>query len=100
MLERKLGMEEWEAQRLADLFKIFSDPTRIKILFALLTSELCVGELALLLDMNQSAISHQLRIIKESKLITSRREGQMVIYSLADDHVRRIISQGKEHMEE
>lgn len=100
MSQKELEIQEWQAQGLAGFFKIFGDATRIKILFALLSSELCVGELAEVLNMNQSAISHQLRIIKESGLITSRREGQMVIYSLADDHVKRILSQGKEHIEE
>ncbi len=100
MEKEKSKNDELQVQRLADFFKIFGDSTRVKILLELLASEACVGDLAQTLNMNQSAISHQLRIIKESKLITSRREGQTVIYSLADDHVKTIISQGIEHIRE
>ena len=85
---------------LADLFKIFGDSTRIKILYALLRSELCVCDIADLLGLTQSAISHQLRALKNARLVKSRREGKTVFYSLADDHVSRIISQGMEHVEE
>lgn len=85
---------------LADLFKIFSDSTRIKILYALFEAELCVCDIAQLLGMNQSAISHQLRLLKQSKLVRYRREGKAVLYSLADGHVRTIINQGMEHVAE
>lgn len=85
---------------LADLFKIFGDSTRIKILYALLRSELCVCDIADLLGLTQSAISHQLRILKQNKLVKNRREGKSIFYSLADDHVRTIIAQGLEHIEE
>lgn len=85
---------------LADLFKIFADSTRIKILYALLESELCVCDIAQMLGMNQSAISHQLRVLKQSKLVKYRREGKAVLYSLADGHVRTILDQGMEHVEE
>ena len=85
---------------LADLFKLFGDSTRMKILFALMESELCVCAIAELLGMTQSAISHQLKILKQNKLVKSRREGKSVFYSLADDHVRTIIAQGQEHIEE
>ena len=85
---------------LGDLFKVFGDTTRIKIMFALFESELCVCAIAELLGMEQSAISHQLKILKQSKLVKSRREGKSVFYSLADDHVRSIIAQGREHIEE
>jgi len=85
---------------LADLFKIFGDSTRIRILFVLFESEVCVCDLAEALDMTQSAISHQLRILKQNKLVKSRREGKSVFYSLADDHVRTIVGQGLEHIEE
>lgn len=85
---------------LAELFKIFGDSTRIKILYALLESELCVCDLAKLLEVTQSAVSHQLRVLKASKLVKFRREGKTVYYSLADDHVTRILSQGMEHIEE
>lgn len=85
---------------LAELFKIFGDSTRIKILYALLEHELCVCDLASLLDVTQSAVSHQLRVLKASKLVKFRREGKVIFYSLADEHVIRILSQGMEHIEE
>ena len=84
----------------ADLFKAFSDTTRIKILYALFESELCVGDLAQLLDVSQSAVSHQLRLLKASKLVKFRRDGKTVFYSLDDDHVRSMIALGMEHVEE
>lgn len=83
---------------LADLFKIFGDTTRIKILYVLFESEMCVCDIATLLGMTQTAISHQLKVIKQSKLIRSRREGKTIFYSLADDHVRTIMNQGMEHI--
>ena len=85
---------------LAELFKIFGDSTRIKILYALLERELCVCDIAKLMDVTQSAVSHQLRVLKSSKLVKFRREGKTVYYSLADEHVIRILSQGMEHIEE
>ena len=85
---------------LVDLFKVFGDTTRIKILYALFESELCVGDIALVLGMSQSAVSHQLRVLKDSKLIKFRREGKVIFYSLDDDHVRTIMSMGMEHVEE
>lgn len=85
---------------LADLFKIFGDTTRIKILYALREAELCVGDLAELLKMNQSAVSHQLKILKQSKLVKFRREGKTIWYSLADNHVVTIIDQGMDHIQE
>ena len=83
---------------LADLFKVFGDSTRIRILYVLFESELCVCDIAQLLNMNQSAISHQLRILKQNQLVKSRREGKSIFYSLADGHVRTIINQGMEHI--
>ena len=83
---------------LAELFKIFGDSTRVKILYALLESELCVCDIAKLLEVSQSAVSHQLRVLKGSKLVKFRREGKAVYYSLADEHVTRILSQGMEHI--
>ena len=83
---------------LAELFKIFGDSTRIKILYALLESELCVCDIASLMDVSQSAVSHQLRVLKASKLVKFRREGKTLYYSLADEHVFRILSQGMEHI--
>ena len=85
---------------LADLFKIFGDTTRMKILFALLESEMCVCAIAELLGMTQSAISHQLRILKDADLVGNRREGKTVYYFLSDDHVRTIVAQGFEHLME
>ena len=92
--------DEDELYDLAELFKIFGDSTRIRILYVLFESEVCVCDLAEMLHMNQSAISHQLKILKQAKLVTGRREGKSVIYSLADEHVRTIIDQGREHIEE
>lgn len=83
---------------LADLFKLFGDTTRIKILYLLLENELCVCDIATLLGMTQSAISHQLKILKSNKLVKYRRVGKAVFYSLADDHVHSIIAQGSEHL--
>ena len=85
---------------LAELFKIFGDSTRIKILYVLFESEMCVCDIAQLLNMTQSAISHQLRALKQSKLVKYRREGKTVFYSLADGHVRTILGQGMEHVAE
>ena len=79
---------------------MFGDTTRIKILYALFESELCVGDLAQLLDVSQSAVSHQLRMLKQMKLVKNRREGKTVFYSLDDDHVRSMIALGMEHVEE
>ena len=92
--------EETELYDLAELFKVFGDSTRIRILFVLFEAEVCVCDLAKLLNMTQSDISHQLRILKQNKLVNSRREGKSVFYSLADGHVRTIIAQGREHIEE
>lgn len=85
---------------LAELFKVFGDTTRIRILYALFEAELCVYDIADLLGMSQSAISHQLRVLKQARLVRSRREGKQQYYSLADDHVRTIIGQGMDHIEE
>lgn len=85
---------------LAELFKMFGDSTRIRILYVLFEAEVCVCDIAEVLNMSQSAISHQLRVLKQSQLVRSRREGKTIYYSLADDHVRTIINQGMEHIEE
>ncbi len=92
--------EETELYDLAELFKVFGDSTRIRILFVLFEAEVCVYDLAEVLNMTQSAISHQLKILKQSRLVKGRREGKHIFYSLSDDHVRSIIAQGKEHLEE
>lgn len=85
---------------LCELFRIFGDSTRIRILYVLFEAEMCVCDIAEVLSMTQSAISHQLRLLKQAKLVKNRREGKTVYYSLADDHVRTIIDQGMEHIEE
>ena len=85
---------------LAELYKVFGDCTRIRILYALFEAEMCVCDIAALLNMTTSAISHQLRTLSRSRLVKYRREGKSVFYSLADDHVRTIIGQGMEHIEE
>ena len=95
----KMPCEE-ELYDLAELFKIFGDSTRIRILFVLFKSEACTCDLAAALNMTPSAVSHQLAILRRNKLIKSRREGKSVFYSLADNHVRTIISQGLNHLEE
>ena len=85
---------------LAELFKVFGDSTRIKILYSMFENELCVNDIARLLNLSQSSVSHQLRILKTSKLVKFRREGKSIFYSLDDEHVRAIISMGMEHVEE
>ncbi len=85
---------------LAELYKVFGDCTRIRILYALFEAEMCVCDIAELLNLTVSAISHQLRTLNRARLVKYRREGKSVFYSLADDHVRTIIGQGMEHIEE
>lgn len=91
---------EEELYDLAELFKVFGDSTRIKILYVLVESDMSVGDIAQALGMTQSSISHQLRVLKQSRLVRFRREGKNIVYSLADDHVHTIMSQGLEHLEE
>ena len=86
--------------RLADLFKVFGDPTRIRILYVLSVEELCVQDIADRLSMTQSAISHQLRVLKQMSLVKFRRDGKTINYSLADSHVATIMNQGLEHVTE
>ncbi len=85
---------------LAELFKVFGDTTRIRILYALFESELCVNDMAQLLGLSQTAVSHQLRVLKNNKLVKFRKEGKIIFYSLSDDHVKSIIETGMEHVEE
>ena len=85
-------------ERIAELFKAFGDPTRVRILSQLVEQELCVGDLAQALELSQSATSHQLRILKQMHLIKFRREGKNILYSLADDHVLTILQTGLEHV--
>ena len=89
-----------EIFELAELFKMFADSTRMKIISALKEKELCVGEIAFITNTTQSAISHQLRILKQSKLVKYRKEGKSVYYSLDDEHVNEILMKGREHIEE
>ncbi len=92
--------DEYTLDQLEELFKIFGDSTRIKILYVLHGGELCVCDIAALLGMTQSAISHQLRLLRQNRLIRARRDGKNIYYSLADDHVRTIMSMGLDHVEE
>ena len=92
--------EENELYDLADFFKIFGDSTRIKILSALSFSEMCVGDISCLLNTSQSAISHQLRILKQARLVKNRREGKVVYYSLDDGHIQGIFAHGLDHIRE
>lgn len=85
---------------LAELFKIFGDTTRIKILYVLFESEMCVCDIAQVLNMTVSAISHQLRILKQARLVKFRKQGKSVFYSLSDDHIKKIIDNGIEHINE
>jgi len=85
---------------LSELFKIFGDSTRVKIINVLLTQELCVNDIADKINVSQSAVSHQLRILKQAKLVKFRKDGQTIYYSLADDHVEKIFLMGVEHIEE
>ncbi len=92
--------EDEKLYKLADLYKLFGDSTRIKILYALFKSELCVCDIAGLLNMTTSAISHQLKLLKNASLVKYRKDGKTVFYSLADDHVKTIINNGMEHIVE
>ena len=87
-------------EQIADLFKAFGDPTRVAILSLLVDGELCVNDITETMTVSQSAISHQLRILKQARLVRNRREGKQIYYSLADEHVRTIIGQGMDHIEE
>ncbi len=89
-----------EVYYLSEFFKVFADSTRIRILFILRNGELCVNDIAAGLEMSQSSISHQLRILKQNRLVKFRRNGKTIYYSLADDHVVNILCQGLEHIEE
>lgn len=92
--------DEDRLMELAELYRVFGDRTRIRILYALFESEMCVCDIAQVLGMTISAISHQLRVLKQARLVKYRREGKTVFYALSDDHVRSIINQGLEHVEE
>ncbi len=99
MVEKHMPHEE-ELADLAEFFRVFGDTTRIRILYVLMCSEMCVCDIASLLGMTQSAISHQLRVLKQMELVKNRREGKTIFYSLADGHIKSILSQGLEHINE
>ena len=99
-LVTRMMPEETELYDLAELFKTFGDSTRIRILFVLFEAEVCVCDLAQVLNMTQSAGSHQWKILTQNRLVKCRREGKSIFYSLADDHVRTIIAQGQHHIKE
>lgn len=98
-IDEKMPPEE-ELLDLAEFFKVFGDGTRLKILYVLLSAEMCVYDIAAVLGMSQSAISHQLRVLKQMDLVKNRREGKTIFYSLADSHIVTILSQGLDHIEE
>lgn len=98
-VRQKLPSDE-KLYQLADFYRVFGDSTRIKILYVLLQSEMCVYDIASLLGMTQSAISHQLRVLKQMQLVKFRKEGKIVFYSLSDSHIENILSQGMEHISE
>lgn len=103
MEQEKNLIDEFDEDQLfdmAELFKVFGDSTRIKILYVLFGGEMMVSEICDAVEMGQSAISHQLRLLKQHKLVRCRREGKAMYYSLADDHVKTIIGMAKEHLEE
>ncbi len=93
-------MELEVRDRIAELFKAFADPTRVQILWTLMEGELCVGDISRGIELSQSAVSHQLRLLKQLHLIKARRVGKNMLYSLADDHVRTILQMGLEHVTE
>ena len=97
---RRLMPDDDSLYDLSEVFRVFGDSTRIRILYALFESELCVCDLATLLGLTKSAVSHQLRILKDAKLVKFRREGKSIFYTLDDDHVRAILSLGMEHLSE
>ena len=98
-IEKRMPPQE-ELLDLADFFKVFGDGTRLRILYVLLSTEMCVYDIAAVLGMSQSAISHQLRVLKQMALVKNRREGKTIFYSLADSHIVTILSQGLDHIEE
>ena len=98
-IEKRMPPQE-ELLDLADFFKVFGDGTRLKILYVLLSTEMCVYDIAAVMGMSQSAISHQLRVLKQMALVKNRREGKTIFYSLADSHIVTILSQGLDHIEE
>ena len=99
MIDDRMPPEE-ELQDLAEFYRVFGDATRLKILYVLLSAEMCVYDIASVLGMSQSAISHQLRVLKQMDLVKNRREGNTIFYALADAHIFTLLSQGLDHIEE
>ena len=99
MIDDRMPPEE-ELQDLAEFYRVFGDATRLKILYVLLSAEMCVYDIASVLGMSQSAISHQLRVLKQMDLVKNRREGKTIFYALADAHIVTILSQALDHIEE
>ena len=97
---KKIMPKDDEIYDLAEFFKVFADSTRMKIIYALMENELCVCDLANIVNTTQSAISHQLKILRQSKLVKFRKEGKVVYYSLDDEHISQIVKKGREHIEE
>lgn len=97
---RKMMPDQEDLTHLAEFFKVFGDSTRIKILSSLAEGEMCVCDIAYLLGMTQSAISHQLRTLKQARLVKNRKDGKVVYYALDDEHVKQIIDQGLVHISE
>lgn len=95
---KKLMLEEANFIKLSELFKVFGDPTRLKIIYALLKKELCVCDIAEVVNMSQSSVSHQLRVLKSADLVKYRKEGKTVYYSLDDNHIELIFNSGLSHM--
>ncbi len=97
-IAKKESISDHDAQQVAEIFKLLGDPTRVKILQALTKRELCVCDIAAVIEMGQSAVSHQLRLLRNARLVRYRREGKMAWYSLDDEHVRSLLSQGIDHI--
>ncbi|QNO14635.1 helix-turn-helix transcriptional regulator [Alkalicella caledoniensis] len=95
---RDIMLPDEKMSILADFFKVFGDATRIKILYALSNEEMCVCDISALLDMTQSAISHQLKVLRQGRLVKARKDGKVVYYSLNDDHISKVLNQGLEHI--
>jgi len=89
-----------DAGELADFYKVFADPTRVKLLFALGIREMCVCDLSYIMKMSQSAVSHQLKVLRQARIVKNRRDGKVMYYTLDDDHIQRVFSQGLEHIKE
>lgn len=97
---RQVLLNDATAISLAELFKALADPTRVRLLYAIKTRELCVCDLAAVIGVSESAVSHQLRVLRTLRLVKFRREGKILYYSLADDHIERLFAQGLEHVME